>query len=170
MALDDVECNLGVALQDPVHGLWIEELPERHRIDDVCKHDGHRPSSADRFPSRRRRDARGRGRQLASGGLEVRVVREHPALEVAQLRARLEPELLGESGTRLAVYLERVRLPPGSVEREHQLRAQALAEGVLRDERPQLRNEVAILPSTEIGVEPVLEHVGGVLEPLRLLP
>ena len=139
MALEDLPCNLGVALQDPVHRLWVEELPEGHRIDHVCEHHGDWPSSTGRFPSCRRSDRRGRGRQLASCGLEIRVVREHPALEVAQLRARLEPELLGESSTGLAVYVERLRLPPGAVEREHQLRAQALAEGVLCDERPQLR-------------------------------
>src|SRR5262245_55614455 len=154
-----------------MHRLRVEDLAEARRIDHVREHDGRRASAANRFSSRPLCDRCGRRRRLASCRLELRIVREHLALELAQPRARLEPELLGESGTRLAENVEGVRLPPRAVEREHQLRAQALAERVLCDQDPQLRNDIPFLTLAEIGVEPVLEHLyAELLEPLRLPP
>ena len=59
--------------------------------------------------------------------LEDLVVREDGPLELLQGRAGLEPELIGERPPGVSVDLECFRLPPGPVEREHQLAAQAFA-------------------------------------------
>ena len=61
------------------------------------------------------------------------------ALELAQPLARLDPELLDQLPARVLVRLQRVGLPVGAVEREHQLRAQALAVRVLVDQPLELR-------------------------------
>ena len=58
---------------------------------------------------------------------------EDRALEASELEARLEPELLHERATRVAIRGERLRLPPRAVQREHQLGAQALPKRVLGD-------------------------------------
>ena len=51
-------------------------------------------------------------------------------LEPPQLLARLEAELVRQLASRDAVDVERLRLAAGPVEREHELRAQALAQRV----------------------------------------
>ena len=48
---------------------------------------------------------------------------ENPSVELLQLRARLEPELGDELAPGFLVRTKRVRLPPGVVEREHELTA-----------------------------------------------
>ena len=67
----------------------------------------------------------GGGRELEVGG-----VGEDRLLEPSQLRARLEPHLVGEQAGTLAVGRECVDVAPGSVEREHELRAEALVQGM----------------------------------------
>jgi hypothetical protein len=97
--------------------------------------------------------------ELAWDGLELGIVREHPALELPQLFTRLEAELVGEQRARLAVDLESVAPPSGSVEREHQLGPQPLPERVLGHEGLELGNDLARKASAEICVEPVLQHL-----------
>ena len=63
---------------------------------------------------------------------------ENLPLEPLQALARLEPELLGERKASLLVDLERLGLPVGSVEREHELAPEPFPQGMLGDERPQL--------------------------------
>ena len=105
------------------------------------------------------------------GRLELRIVREHPALELPQLLTRLEAELVGEQRARLAVDLEGVAPPSGSVEREHQLGPQPLAERVLGHEGLELGNDLARKASAEICFEPVLQHLQPhLLEALGLAP
>ncbi len=76
------------------------------------------------------------------GRLEPRVLGEDRLLEVTQCLARLDPELLDEHTARLTECLERLRLPPAAVEREHQLTPQPLTEGVPRDQRLELADEL----------------------------
>src|SRR5204862_6847660 len=80
-------------------------------------------------------------RPPAPGPVEHRVVTQDRALELLELRARLEPELLDEDAATLAVARERLRLPARPVEREHQLPAQLLSQRLLCDERLELRDE-----------------------------
>ena len=63
----------------------------------------------------------------APGGLSTR--------ELLKFHARLETETRVEPAARLLVNLERFRLPPGAIERKHELRHEALAVRVrARDE------------------------------------
>ena len=126
----------------------------------VARRRGHAPRRAwrPRPPRRRRRaprrpaprsarDAAARGAGAATPGpgrqLERRLVAQHGLLQPAQVRARLEPELVDQRAPRVGVGLERLRLATAAVQREHQLRAQPLAQRVARDERAQLRRPAA---------------------------
>ena len=109
--------------------------------------------------------ARAPARASSSGDLL-----EHQPLEPPQLLARLEPELVGEEGARVAVGGERVGLAPAAVEREHQLAAQALAQRVRGDELLQLGDELGVAAEREVGLDAPLEHGEPLLaQPLRLV-
>ena len=54
---------------------------------------------------------------------ERRVVAEDRPLELLQLRARLDSELVDEHRSRFAVSLERLRLAAARIQRPHQRRA-----------------------------------------------
>ena len=79
-------------------------------------------------------------------------------LELPQLRARLDPELVDEAGARILVDLERLRLPARPVEREHALPAKRLAQRVLTHERFELPDHVAVQPELELGVDALADH------------
>ena len=79
-------------------------------------------------------------------------------MERLQLRARVDPELVHERRARGGVGVERLGLPAGAVEREHQLPAQSLPQRMLADERLELADELGVAATLEIGVEPRLER------------
>jgi hypothetical protein len=54
---------------------------------------------------------------------------------------------------------ERFCLASCTVERPHQLAAEALSEGVLPDERLELRNELGVTTCPEVGLEPLLDRL-----------
>ena len=101
----------------------------------------------------------GPGRQL-----QIRLVAQHGLLQPAQVRARLEPELVDQRPPRVGVGLERLGLPAAAVQREHQLRAEPLPQRVARDQRAQLRDQLGVTTEREVGVDAQLER----LEPLLL--
>ena len=94
---------------------------------------------------------------------------EDRLLELPQLRARLEAELVGEQLPAAAVGVERVGLPSRPVEGEHQLRAPPLSERVFSDERLELGHELCVPAELELGVDPLLERRGTLLLQLRAL-
>ena len=108
--------GLEVALQDASERLRVERLGERHRLDDVDEEDRDEPAKLHRRPSERRLLEQ-----------ERLVLAEDRGLELAQLRAGVDAELLDQRLARGAVGGERVGLPARAVEREHELRARALA-------------------------------------------
>ena len=61
------------------------------------------------------------------------------------------------AGARLAVGLERLRLPAGAVKREHPLAVQALAQRVLSDQRVELADHLGVPTGLEVGVD---RHLG----------
>ena len=67
------------------------------------------------------------------------VLTKDRALERAQLRGRLEPELV-ERVPDLGVGVERLGLPAGAVEPEHQQAEQPLPQGMLGRQPPELRD------------------------------
>ena len=56
---------------------------------------------------------------------------EHRTVQRGEFLARLDPEAVDEHLARLPVGGQRVGLAPAAVQREHQLRMQALAQRVL---------------------------------------
>ena len=95
---------------------------------------------------RRRRQRRG---EHGAGplGHQLGIVGEDHALERRSSGPGSSPSSSTSSSAALAHHLERVRLAAGAVEREHQLRAQPLAQRVLGDERPQLADQVGGAPA-----------------------
>jgi hypothetical protein len=98
------------------------------------------------------------------------VMKEDQALELAKLSSGLEPELLGKEPPRVSISLERVRLPAGPVEREHEPAPEPLAERVLLDGRAKLRDELLVTPLQKTCLNEILEHDKlELLEPLNLV-
>ena len=91
--------------------------------------------------------------------LETRFLPQDRAVEPLQGRARLDAELVDECAAGVEVGLERLGLPPGAIEREHQLAAQPLAQRVLSDERLELADELGAGTLLEVGVDALLERV-----------
>ena len=89
---------------------------------------------------------------------ERRVLIEDRALEFLQSGVGVEPKLLREHALALPVDVERVCLAPGSIEGEHELAAQALAERMSADERLELGNELSRTAELELGVDLLLER------------
>ena len=90
--------------------------------------------------------------------LERRVLAQDRALQLLQRRARLDPELVDEHAAGGLVGGQRLGLAARPVEREHQLAAQALAEGVLRRQRVELRDQRGVAAEREVGVDPHLDR------------
>jgi hypothetical protein len=93
-------------------------------------------------------------------------VAEDRLFELAQLGARLQPQLIAEHPACVAVRVERIRLPAGGVEGAHQLTAESLAQRVLFDQALQLGNEARTLAERELRLDPLLDR----LEPKLLQP
>ena len=77
-------------------------------------------------------------------------------MHAAQERARLEAQLLDEELAALAVGLERLRLPAGAVEGEHELGAQPLAQRMRADERLELADDLRVRADRELRLGPLL--------------
>ena len=92
------------------------------------------------------------------GRLELRVVLKDCAFEALQLVARLEPELLVKQLAGVAVRSERLGLPAAAVQRQHEQRADALAQRVLLHERLELGDELGVSSKLQVGADPVLER------------
>jgi hypothetical protein len=75
-----------------------------------------------------------------------------------ELRSRLEPQLLDQQVACGAVGGERVGLPSGAVEREHQHRVEALAQRFGGDERLELCDHVVVPAVVEVMLDRELER------------
>ena len=106
-------------------------------------------------PGKERRAALELARQLLleRAGVEGGVVAEDRLLELAQLGAGLDPDLLGQRPMRVAICLDRLGLPSGAVEGEHALRMEALVGGVLGDKRLEASEHIGVAPGGELGVD-----------------
>ena len=90
--------------------------------------------------------------------LQRRVLPQDRLLQLAQRRARLDPQLFYQRPPRRLVDGERVGLPAATVQREHQLGAHALAQRVLGGERLQLGDQIGVATERQIGLDPLLQH------------
>ena len=75
--------------------------------------------------------------------------------QLREKRAGLETELVAEQLPAAPVHLERVCVAAGAVERDHQLPAQLLPQGVIGDERLQLRHELAVVTELQLRLDPL---------------
>ena len=100
----------------------------------------------------------GGGERPLGGDRERVVLAEDRLLELLEAGARLDSELVEEGGARRPVRVERLGLATRAVEREHQLRAERLAQRVLGDERLQLRHELGRAAGREVGLDPLLDR------------
>ena len=125
---------------------------------------GHRPLAvARRAHAAARRRARRRRRELGAVGEDL-------GLELAQLRARLEPQLVAHLPSAVAVGLQRLGLPPAAVEREHELAAYALAQRVLAHERLELADHLRVAAERQVCVDALLDgDQAQLVEPRDLL-
>jgi hypothetical protein len=71
---------------------------------------------------------------------------------------RLDAELVDEQAASLVVQADRLGLPPGPVEREHQLPAQLLSKRMGGDELLELPDERPVSAKPKVGVDPPFER------------
>ena len=129
--------------------LRVEQLGARCEVGEVGKEDG------DDLPLLERRSCACSRRTPASEG---GILLEDPPMELLQPLPRCDSELLVERPPCLTVRSQRLRLPPGAVEREHQLCAQVLAERMLDDQHLELRDQLAGAAEGKVGLEAVLHR------------
>ena len=115
---------------------------------------------------------RGRCPGLAlAARVQRRILIEDAPFELTQLGGRLEPKLVDEHGTARPVAPERVRLPAGSIEGEHQLAPRALAQRVLGDEPLEIRQHALVAAKPKICVDSGLDACEvEPIQPGRLVP
>ena len=87
-----------------------------------------RPRAASRTVRCSSRAGASRGRL---GAVERGILQQHAGLQLLERGRGLEPERLDQGGASRPEHLERLGLPAGAVERDHQLAAQALVERML---------------------------------------
>ena len=78
-------------------------------------------------------------------------------MEVPQLGAGLHADRLHESRACVPVGRQRFRLPARAIQREHVLRPHSLAQRLIRDQRPQLAEDLSVATRGEVGVD---RHLG----------
>jgi hypothetical protein len=153
----DDEAALGVDLRDGVgqNGDVAARLAQCHGDGRDRRGEGgargHEREAA--ATSERRVRAEARTRPVERG-----VLCEDRLLELAQLPPRLDPQLFDERAPRFTEALQRVRLATRPVEREHVLRAQALAQRVLAHEPLELGYQLDVTTETEVGVDALFDR------------
>src|SRR6185503_7985777 len=80
-------------------------------------------------------------------------------LQLSHPGGRFEAELFAEPGPEHLVGAQRIGLTRRSIQREHQMSREALAQWVLADERGELRDEFTGEATLEVGIEPELDRL-----------
>ncbi len=80
-------------------------------------------------------------------------VTEDVSLERLQRGRRVQAKLVRQYLPRVGVRRERVGLAAAAVERQHELRAQRLAQRMLGDERLELAHQVRVAAECEVGID-----------------
>ena len=89
---------------------------------------------------------------------QCRVVAQDRGLELLEHRARFHPQLLDQLLPSFAVDVQRLDLPTGPVQRQHQACTQPLSQRMLVDEGPKLGHQLAVPTQCEVGVDTILQR------------
>ena len=96
---------------------------------------------------------------MAHRRLERGALRQDLRLELPELGARLDPQLRDQPPPCGPEGLERLGLAPPTVERDHELAVQTLAERVLGHQRLDLGHDRAMAARAEVAVDRQLERI-----------
>ena len=78
--------------------------------------------------------------------------------ELLEAGTRLDAQLFDEHAPRRLICLQRLGLPAGAIEREHQVRAWPLPKRIRRDQLLELSDHGLVPPEQEIGFDAILER------------
>ena len=88
---------------------------------------------------------------------EIGFLAENGLLKLSKHGARLDTEFVDEQAPRLSIDIQRLCLTARSIEREHELRAETFAEGVLAHERLELSDKLGVSSELEFSSNPPLD-------------
>ena len=94
-------------------------------------------------------------RRRVVGHTQAGLVPQDLRLDLLELGAGLDPELVDEAGACILVHLQGLGLPARTIQREHQLSAEGLSERMLGDEGFELADHIALASELEVGVDPL---------------
>ncbi len=92
----------------------------------------------------RRYGQRARGVDGRNARVELGILLENAALQLTELRARLQPELVIEAAPELDVVVECLGLPAGPVERQHREALQALPQRMVSCHRERITEHLVV--------------------------
>ena len=119
---------------------------------------------------RGRRESRGTWPGRRGRSVKGRVVAEDRGLELHELRARIDAELVDERSPCVPVCGERIRLTPAPVQGEHLQPAQPLAVAILARQRLELADQLRVPSQRQVGVDALLQRGEPPLLQTRRLP
>jgi hypothetical protein len=90
--------------------------------------------------------------------VERRILAQDRLLQPAQLRHRLQPELLHQRPARIPERVQRIRLPARTVQRQHQQAAQAFAQRMLVHEGPESPDDLRVAARPQLALEAQLDR------------
>ena len=79
---------------------------------------------------------------------------EDVVLQARDLRGRFETELLTQGSSQPLACAERGGLSAAAIQAQHLLRPQPLPQRVVVDQPLQLRDQFAVVPEREVGLDP----------------
>src|SRR5436190_18667388 len=97
-------------------------------------------------------------RRSRAGHLQRGFLSQHRAVQLLELAARLDPQLVDEQLATRLIGVERLRLPPGAIEGEHVVASEPLAHRVLLLETLELADELAVAFGREMRLDTLLER------------
>jgi hypothetical protein len=150
MPRDGRRDGVEVPTHHAVQRLRIELLGERRRVGDVREEDRRQ------LPLLRWRDLAG-GRGGRCGRSKRVVLPQDGSLEVAQLRAGLDTDLLDEHPAGRLVGGESVGLSAAAIEGDHQLATGPFPQRLGSDERLELAHGLRVMTKGQLRLDPILE-------------
>src|ERR1051325_5666084 len=95
-------------------------------------------------------------------------MREHRALESLEFGPWVDAELFDQRTARVLIGAQGIGLPPGSIQREDELRVEALAHRMRAHETDQRRDDLGVCTARELRVDEAFVRGEGELVETRL--